>query len=75
MLTFQARDTIVAVLDAETINDAAIDCLRGWFQRTEIGRVEIAGRKGADRAGTCPRTTDLQRLSGERVLIGGHKFG
>jgi hypothetical protein len=39
MLMFQIGDTIIAVLDAETINQAAIDCLRRWSQRAELGRV------------------------------------
>src|SRR5262249_39959022 len=67
--------TILAVFAAKAINDAAIDCLRGRFQRTELGRVEIADRKGANRAEPCARTTDLQRLPGKRVLVGRHELG
>src|SRR5260221_8503969 len=75
MFAFQVGDAIIAVLDAEAINDAAIDYLRRWSQRAEIGRVEIANRKGANCARPRPCATDLQRLPRHGCFVGFHKRG
>src|SRR5262245_58371238 len=74
VLSLQGRRSLIAMLPTEAVDDATVNRLRAWLQRTEAERIVITDCEGAHRARSYARASDVHWLTGQRLLISGHKL-
>src|SRR5262245_55430740 len=74
MLALQKRDPLVAMLDAQPVNNATIGGLRAGPCRSERRACEIGHGHCAKGAWNGAFRADWRRLSGKRLFVGRHEL-